>query len=651
MRINILPPQVFNRISAGEVVDKPASIVKELVENSIDAGATTIAIEIEDGGKKRISISDNGCGIEKGDLRSAFLPHATSKVKEISDLDKIETLGFRGEALASISSVCHTFLSSKTRDDEVGHSIEVNGGQIGEVKEIARVDGTTIEVRDLFYNTPARAKFLRKSKLEEGEITHIVQKFMLANPHIAFLYVVDGKQIYNTTSCELSDIIYTIYGKEVYDGIINIDYKEDDLRVKGIVISPKVSKSNRTYQTLFVNGRYVENYLVSTAIQGVYECFLMKGKFPIYVLDLIIDAGNVDVNVHPTKKEVKFENTNKIFGFMRRAVEDALTRANHIGSFFFKDEDSDQITETEAKDPFNKEGFTHIPVFDFDKVGQSEGASYKKHIDIDVEEISLERPREIEISKTEVKEIEDKKIEDKTDFFKDFRDEKITNIFEKDDVFYFDQKQGERTIFNDNFVSSEDVIRQSKLEEIKVLGAIFNTYVVAELGDSAFFIDQHAAHERTLYDKLRKEIDAKEVVKQALLIPYEFSVGSIENEFIDKNIETIKSLGFDIVEKSNCNYEISAVPLVLANISLKKFVDGLLLEGQMLSSQPSEVIKDKIAQSACKHAIKGGDPLSKEQILYIIEEMKKGVLLCPHGRPIVLELTKKEIEKMFKRIV
>lgn len=644
MRINILPPQVFNRISAGEVVDKPASIVKELVENSIDAGATTIAIEIEDGGKKRISISDNGCGIEKGDLKSAFLPHATSKVKEISDLDKIETLGFRGEALASISSVCHTFLSSKTKDDEIGHSIEVNGGQIGEVKEIARTDGTTIEVRDLFYNTPARAKFLRKSKLEEGEITHIIQKFMLANPHIAFLYVVDGKQIYNTTSTELSDIIYTIYGKEVYDNIINIDYREDELQVKGVIIAPKVSKSNRTYQTLFVNGRYVENYLVSTAIQGVYECFLMKGKFPIYVLDLIVDASSVDVNVHPTKKEVKFENTNKIFGFMRRAVEDALTKANHIGSFFFGEE-NDQTTEIEAKDSFNKEGFNHIPVYDFDKLGENEGVSYKKHIDIDVEPIVLDSPREVEVPKME-------KIEDKTDFFKDFRDERIAKENIKDNsVFYFDQKQGERTIFTDNNISPESVIRESKLEEIKVLGAIFNTYVVAELGESAFFIDQHAAHERTLYDKLRKEIDEKEVVKQALLIPYEFSVGSIENEFIDKNLETIKALGFDITEKSSCNYEISAVPLVLANISLKKFTDSLLVDGQMLSSEPSEVIKDRLAQSACKHAIKGGDPLSKDQILYIIEQMKKGVLLCPHGRPIVLELTKKEIEKMFKRIV
>jgi len=643
MRINVLPPQVFNRISAGEVVEKPASIVKELVENSIDAGATVITIEIEDGGKKRISISDNGCGIEKGDMKNAFLPHATSKVKEVSDLDKIETLGFRGEALASISSVCHTFLSSKTKQDEVGHCIEVNGGIIGEVKEIARTDGTTIEVRDLFFNIPARAKFLRKSKLEEGEITHIVQKFMLANPQIAFLYVIDGKQIYNTASTGLSDIIYTIYGKEVYDNIINVDYKEDDLEVKGIIIAPKVSKSNRTYQTLFVNGRYVENYLVSSAIQGVYECFLMKGKFPIYVLDIIIDAENVDVNVHPTKKEVKFENTNKIFGFIRRAVEDALTKANHIGSFLFS-EDTEKFTENEVKDIYNKQGFNHVPVFDLDNLTVNEGVSYKKH---NVESLILEEKEENIVEAIIPSTIE---VEDKTDFFKDFRNEKLQE--EKiDRTFYFDQNMGERTLFNDIKVSSQEVLKQSKLEEIKVMGAIFNTYVVAELGESAYFIDQHAAHERTLYDALRKEVDEKKVVKQELLVPYEFSVGPVENEFVDKNLDTIRTLGFDIREKTSCCYEISAVPLVLANISLKKFIDSLLVDGQMLSAQPSEVIKDKLAQSACKHAIKGGDPLSKEQILYIIEKMKKGVLLCPHGRPIVLELTKKEIEKMFKRIV
>ena len=645
MRINILPPYVYNRISAGEVVEKPASIVKELVENSIDAGATAITIEVEDGGKKRITVSDNGLGIEKEDLKSAFLPHATSKLKTVDDLNKIETLGFRGEALASISSVCHTFLSSKTKSDEVGHCIEVNGGVIGNVNDIARSEGTTIEVRDLFYNTPARAKFLRKSKLEEGEITHVVQKFMLANPQISFLYFIDGKQMYNTTSTDLSDIIYTIYGKEVYDNLLPVNYEEEDLKVEGVIVAPKVSKSNRTYQTLFVNGRYVENFLVSSAIQGVYESFLMKGKFPIYVLNIVVDPEKIDVNVHPTKKEVKFENNNKIFGFIRRAVEDALAKANHIGSFYASEEEN-FLTESEAKDPFNKEGFNHVPLYEFDKVKENEGASYKKHIDFFKDE------KVVIDDKKEEKVVSTKNIEDKSEFFKDFKSETIVPETKKGGPFYFDQTANSGNVFSEKkVVSSQTLLKESKMDEIKLIGTIFNTYLVVELDESVFFIDQHASHERTLYDKLKKEIDSKNVAKQDLLVPYTFSVGPIEEELIDKNLATIRSLGFDIVEKGKCKYEFTAVPMVLAGISLKDFVDSILVEGKMVSEKSSEIIKDRLAQSACKHAVKGGDVLTKAQIYYIIEEMKKGVLLCPHGRPIVLELTKKDIEKMFKRIV
>ena len=670
MRINILPPYVFNRISAGEVVEKPASIVKELVENSIDAKATTIIVEIEDGGKKRISVSDNGCGIEKDDLRSAFLPHATSKLKEASDLDKIETLGFRGEALASISSVCHTFLSSKTQDGQVGYCIEVNGGVIGEVNEIARSEGTTIEVRDLFYNTPARAKFLRKSKLEEGEITHIIQKFMLANPNISFLYVVDGKQIYNTTSCELSDVIYTIYGKEVYENIIPINFQQDGLKLEGVIISPKLSKSNRTQQTLFVNGRYVENYLISTAIQGVYECFLMKGKFPIYVLNLIIDPESIDVNVHPTKKEVKFDNTNRIFGFVRRAVEDALEKANHIGSFYEENE-KDFLTESESKDPFNKSGFNHIPVFDLDKVGTNEGVSYKKR-DLgdqsenllqksfaDFEKRKQEQYPEIRLGKgdeeivekkevvieTEIK--QEEKAEDKLDFFKQFKSQNNVPENKIGGPYFFDQIV--KTPKQD--LSTQEKLLQSKLEELKFIGTMFNTYIIVELGESVYFIDQHAAHERTLFDKLSKQVDENNIAKQKLLVPYTFRVDSAENEYLDKNIEALISLGFEIKEDRPNEYSINAVPLILSNISLKNFVENILKEDAYISGKSSDILKDKLAQTACKHAIKGGDVLGKDQLYYIIEQMKKGVLLCPHGRPIVIELTKKEIEKMFKRIV
>lgn len=263
MKINLLSPKIYNRISAGEVVEKPASIVKELVENSLDAGATKIKVEIYDGGIREITVTDNGCGIEKEDLPLAFLPHATSKISDVDDLDGIMTLGFRGEALASICAVSMVKLSTLSKGAETGYLIEANGGDIGKISEVARVAGTTISVRNLFYNTPVRAKFLRKPKTEEGEITHLIEKFMLARPDVSFEYIVDDKQIYKTTSSSLKDVIYLIYGREVYDNLLTLNLKMDDVEVSGYISAPKLSKPNRTAQTLFVNGRYVENYQVS----------------------------------------------------------------------------------------------------------------------------------------------------------------------------------------------------------------------------------------------------------------------------------------------------------------------------------------------------------------------------------------------------
>ena len=333
MKINVLDARVYNRISAGEVVERPASIVKELVENSIDAGAKNIRVEIEDGGIKNITVIDDGCGIEKDDLTTAFLPHATSKIKNVEDLDNIMSLGFRGEALASISSVCQVKLSSKIADNPVGYSIKVNGGIFEKVVEVAKSNGTTISCSNIFFNTPVRAKFLRKPKTEESEITHLIERFMLSNSNISFQYYVDGKQVYNTTSCSMQDIIYAIYGKEVYDNLIEVNYEEDGFKIGGFITKPKISKSNRTYQTLFVNGRCVENFLISNAVQGVYESFLMKGRFPIYILSITLPADCVDVNVHPSKREVKFDNPNKMFSMVRRAVEKALLSVDQIQNF------------------------------------------------------------------------------------------------------------------------------------------------------------------------------------------------------------------------------------------------------------------------------------------------------------------------------
>lgn len=641
MKIKLLDSMVFNRIAAGEVVEKPASIVKELVENSIDAKATVISIEIEDGGKKKIVISDNGQGIEKDDLNNAFMPHATSKISKVEDLDTIHTLGFRGEALASIASVCHIYASSKTENDEVGHSIRIDGGLFSEVKEVARNKGTTIEASDLFYNAPVRAKFLRRSKIEESEITHLVEKFMLAHPEISFLYVVDGKQIYNTISSELSDIIYTIYGKEVYDNLIKIDAEEDGMRLSGFIISPKYSKVNRTNQTLFVNGRYVENYLVSSAVQGAFEPFLMKGRFPIYILSLTMPSDTVDVNIHPTKREVKFENPNRVFGFVRRQIENGLIMANHIANFEVRVNGIENETlESDTRAPENTQSFAHVPVADIEPLPSKEGISYR---DNGPDEKIVYPKREVEI--------ETKTVKQPLPDFMNITIEKTVPVNKIGGRIFFDQTESvHASEIEAGKMLENKFLTASVKDEMKILGTLFATYIVVEYADKAYFIDQHAAHERTLYDKLCKQVENSEVLKQPLLFPFELKTTEKERIKLIETVPVLEKLGFNLKE-SKLGFEISAVPLILSGIDLSKFFESVLADESIFDKSTSQIMKERLSQYACKHAIKAGDHISNDEIAYLIDAMRKGVLLCPHGRPIVLELEKRDFEKMFKRVL
>ena len=641
MKIKLLDSMVFNRIAAGEVVEKPASIVKELVENSIDAKATVISIEIEDGGKKKIVISDNGQGIEKDDLNNAFMPHATSKISKVEDLDTIHTLGFRGEALASIASVCHIYASSKTENDEVGHSIRIDGGLFSEVNEVARNKGTTIEASDLFYNAPVRAKFLRRSKIEESEITHLVEKFMLAHPEISFLYVVDGKQIYNTISSELSDIISTIYGKEVYDNLIKIDAEEDGMRLSGFIISPKYSKVNRTNQTLFVNGRYVENYLVSSAVQGAFEPFLMKGRFPIYILSLTMPSDTVDVNIHPTKREVKFENPNRVFGFVRRQIENGLIMANHIANFEVRVNGIENETlESDTRAPENTQSFAHVPVADIEPLPSKEGMSYR---DNGPDEKIVYPKREVEI--------ETKTVKQPLPDFMNITIEKTVPVNKIGGRIFFDQTESvHASEIEAGKMLENKFLTASVKDEMKILGTLFSTYIVVEYADKAYFIDQHAAHERTLYDKLCKQVENSEVLKQPLLFPFELKTTEKERIKLIETVPVLEKLGFNLKE-SKLGFEISAVPLILSGIDLSKFFESVLADESIFDKSTSQIMKERLSQYACKHAIKAGDHISNDEIAYLIDAMRKGVLLCPHGRPIVLELEKRDFEKMFKRVL
>ena len=642
MKINLLSPKIYNRISAGEVVEKPASIVKELVENSLDAGATKIKVEIYDGGIREITVTDDGCGIEKEDLPLAFLPHATSKISDVDDLDGIMTLGFRGEALASICAVSMVKLSTLSKGAETGYLIEANGGDIGKISEVARVAGTTISVRNLFYNTPVRAKFLRKPKTEEGEITHLIEKFMLARPDVSFEYIVDDKQIYKTTSSSLKDVIYLIYGREVYDNLLTLNLKMDDVEVSGYISAPKLSKPNRTAQTLFVNGRYVENYQVSACIQGAYSSFLMKGRFPIYVINLKIPFEKVDVNVHPNKKEVKFEENSKVFMAIRRAVESALVGTNLIADYEFSNrEEKDYMKfsiendEEPARTSFSAQTLSKI-----EPLSRDEGASYMIKVD-DIDDNEL-----VDYRALQKKDIE---IINMPQFSNIKSDERKNN--KPGGYIYFDQTE-ERLLSEHYKVDppkEEKFLEADVKAEVKIVGVVFKTYIITEYDDSIYLIDQHAMHERQLYEKLKREVDEKSVIKQDLLVPYEFVLSPLDSEKFAQKLDNLTAIGFTITYDGS--FVIKSVPYLLSSIKLKDFVDEILQDETIGDKKASAFINEKLCQHACKHAIRAGDDVTKDEIVYLIEEMKKSVLLCPHGRPIVVKITRKELEKMFKRVL
>lgn len=654
MAINVLSPRIYNRIAAGEVVDKPASVVKELVENSIDAGSTKIKVEIEGGGIEKICVADNGCGISKDDLPLAFLPHATSKITDIDDLNSIETLGFRGEALASIASVSMITLSTKTKDAETGYKISADGGDISKIEEVARLDGTTLTMQNLFYNTPARAKFLRKPKSEESDITHLIEKFMLAHPEIDFEYVVDGKEIYNHASGTLEEVMYLIYGRDVFDNLLKISYTEDCVHVGGFVVSPKISRPNRTYQTLFVNGRYVENYMVSACVQGAYEPVLMKGRFAVYVLKIDVPFDKVDVNVHPNKKEVKFDNSTKIFGIIRRAVEHALMGANLIADFEVTDDDETNWEKFSIKNDktLMETGFNSYQKSSYDRLSPTEGASYQVKVDDPCVEEKLVSPKEyqkkgIDIINmpdfSSVKNDENVKKGRNTQLFFDQSGDSLLH-----EVELSVQKDLEEEKKENNF--KEEKFLTTKVEEIKIVGIVFKTYIITEFEDAVYLIDQHAMHERQNYEKYKKEIENNNVAKQGMLIPYKVNLIAKDKDLFASKVENLRQIGFDVVEK-NGEFEITSVPFVLSNFDIQKFVEEILAGDSFNDKSASSLVNDKLCQTACKHSIRAGDSVSKDEILYLIEEMQHNIPLCPHGRPIIVKMPRKELEKLFKRVL
>ncbi len=662
-KINLLDSSIYNLIAAGEVVERPASVIKELVENAIDAGAKNISIEIKDGGISFMQVADDGQGIEEEDIKNAFMPHATSKIKNAEDLESIATLGFRGEALASIASVSKVTVISKTKDSELGTKLEISGGKFGEKKNISAVVGTIMTVEDLFFCVPARAKFLKKPKTEEQEITNIISRTILAHPEINFTYLVDGKKVLSSLGSSKREALFSIYGKEAVNETLEVSAKREGVSVDGFVGNPTYSKSNRTYQTLIINGRYVVNLTVQTAVSNAYGDFLMKRQYPFFVLYLNVPIDEIDVNVHPNKLDVKFLKSNLVYSVIFEAVSRALNQMDYI-----KEIDADtntSVTFTRAVGQsksveIDKMGVNLNPFSSNDSVTEKEKNTLTGIVVdsmLDEAKSNNELNDNFGTGSRLLERINDKIMHnDKTAFESSNYDNSSLN---KEKYNFGEEKfssfQSQMPTFeNKDYV--KPIVRQQDFAESEIIniGKIFNTYLIIQWGDNIYLIDQHAGHERIRYDKLKAEYENGVIAIQPMLIPYVLTLNSDDSRIIEDNLEAIRSVGFDIDEFGDNSYKISAVPVIVDGIDFDKFFAMFLAEKlNKTKLTEAELVKDNLMQMACKSAVKGGDDLSKSEIELLLKEMKQQnvVLFCPHGRPVIVRITKNEVEKWFKRIV
>ena len=685
-KINILTKEIFNRIAAGEVVDRPYSAVKELIENALDAGATEISVYVEKGGRQLIRVCDNGGGIEPDDMRKAFIPHATSKVAKVEDLDSIATLGFRGEALASISSISRTEITSKTENNPACRVL-CEGGYIGKVEPAALDRGTEVAVHDLFYNTPARAKFLKSDKAEEGDIHNFVSRFILGNPDVSFKYYSDGKLKLQSFGNGLDEAVTQVYGAKVIPNCYKINAEKNGIKIHGFIGNQNFFKPNKSYQSLFLNGRYIVNSIVSSAITNAYASYLMKRQYPFYVLFLDVPAEMVDVNVHPNKADVRFTDGRAVYGAVYSVISGILDGTARAADFVV---DYARIPEIRSSMPVQTsidEGATQGAEVGSGTGGTEGGKAVQaqpKAPDLYSGDLSKEKPESSDgqqadsgyLSYEEVLShggVQEKssgaKAEPVPDYsaYENYAEPKFEDREKTYPVYAYYSGLKEKNVLgvssptlgiSDSLVPSS---RQKKAEEQEKFvcrdftykGNLFNTYLLYEIGSEVYIIDQHAAHERLIYDRFRKQVEERKVARQGMLVPYIISLTPEENSFMEENLMLIREMGFDIEPFGINAYRVCEVPADLKDLDFAAFFNELLSDVSGLKSiKMADVLKDKIAMAACKHAVKGGMELTKQEADGLLAEMHGDMgLKCPHGRPVAVKLTKYQIEKLFKRIV
>ncbi len=601
--IQLLDQNTIDQIAAGEVVERPAAVVKELVENSIDSGATAVTIEIKQGGIHFIRITDNGCGIKRAEIPLAFQRHATSKITCIEDLLAITSLGFRGEALSSIAAVAQVELVTKDTDSIIGTRYEIHGGTEVANEEIGCPNGTTFIVRNLFYNTPARAKFLKTKMTEGGYINDVVLHFTLSHPEIRFKFIWDGKtKVQTSGNGNLKDNIYNQFGADITKALLPVDVQRYDMKLTGFIGKPELSRGTRSFMNYYINGRHIKSPVIQKAIETAYHGFTMTNRFPFTTLFLEIDSAKLDVNVHPTKMEVRFSNQEEVFDLFATGLHDILNQATLIPEATLGGEEEKR----------------NIP--------QNFG--------------DTTRSAEVRIAPTpepfEQKRMDSMPTKQVTPA--------ITPIPEATPVINYEQ----RSLFDEQLLKEEDRIR------FRMIGQVFGTFWLIEFGDELLIIDQHAAHEKVLFEQIVKEVESNHVYSQNLLTPIVLSLTHKEKEMLLKCQDSFARLGFEIEEFGGNEYAIKAVPSHFLHLATKELFYSILDE---LIENPlggkNELIHDRIATIACKAAVKGNNTLSFAEAETLIEKMLQAEepYHCPHGRPTTIRMSKKEFEKKFKRIV
>ena len=642
-KIQLLDQKTIDNIAAGEVIERPASVVKELVENAVDANANAITVEIKDGGMTLIRVTDNGIGIPKDQVKTAFLRHATSKIRSVEDLLSVSSLGFRGEALSSISAVAQVELVTKTAESFSGVSYKIYGGEEEAFDDIGAPDGTTFLVKNLFYNTPARRKFLKSATTEAGYVEQMMVHIALSHPKISFKFIHNNKnKIYTSGNGKVKDIIYHIYGRDVAGALIPVQAQSEDVKVTGFVAKPYVSRGNRNYESYFINGRYIKSSIIYKAIEEGYRTFTMKHRYPFVCLDFKINQELLDVNVHPTKMEIRFRNGREIYELVVDTVREALLQKDLVQDVLRetpkKKKEQPKTKEVKKPEPFEvnrrKEETQKMDqtMKDFAKMRQSQ-TNQQGH-----------RAKPEGMKQDRLKSESSQTAKKPTHAGLNYNTQKKE----------FPQYKTDELSSNQMTLREDPVFSVQARPDRKILGQLFKTYWLIEYEDQLFIMDQHAAHEKVNYERLMKNFKEKEIYSQRLEPPMVVTVSMMEAEALERYRDAFAGLGFTIESFGGNEYCIREVPANLYGIGERDlFMELLDAVSQENGIMDTEVIASKIATMACKMSIKGNQRVSLMEVEHLLDELMKleNPYQCPHGRPTIIKMSKYEIDKKFKRIV